>query len=46
VAVAPAKQRRARTIIIRTGALIGAGIAVGTVVGLTMATSSRPPGAH
>jgi hypothetical protein len=46
VAVAPAKQHRARTIIIRTGALIGAGVAVGTVVALTMATSSKPPGAH
>jgi hypothetical protein len=46
LAIAPAKQRRRRTIIIRTGAIIGAGIAVGTVIGLTEATSSRPPGAH
>jgi hypothetical protein len=46
VAIAPAKQRRARTIIIRTGAIIGAAAAVGVVVGLTEATSSRPPGAH
>jgi|CZKH01.1.fsa_nt_gi hypothetical protein len=46
VAVAPAKQRRSRTIVIRTAAMIGAGIAVGSVVALTAATSSKPPGAH
>jgi hypothetical protein len=46
VAIAPAKQRRARTIIIRTGAIIGAAVAVGVVVGLTEATASKPPGAH
>jgi len=46
VAIAPAKQRRARTIIIRTGAIIGAAVAVGVVVGLTEATGSKPPGAH
>jgi cytoskeletal protein RodZ len=46
VAIAPAKQRRTRTIIIRVGAIIGVGVAVGTVVGLTAATSSKPPGAH
>jgi len=46
VAIAPAKQRRARTIVLRVGALVGAGVAVGTVVALTQATSSKPPGAH
>jgi hypothetical protein len=46
VAIAPAKQRRARTIIIRTGAIIGAAVAVGVVVALTEATGSKPPGAH
>lgn len=46
VAIAPAKQHRARTIVIRVGALIAAGVAVGTVVALTAATSSKPPGAH
>jgi hypothetical protein len=46
VAIAPAKQRRARTIIIRTGAIIGAAVGIGVVVGLTEATSSKPPGAH
>jgi len=46
IAMAPAKQRRVRTIILRTGAIIGAGVAVGSVVALTAGTSSRPPGAH
>ena len=46
VAIAPAKQRRVRTIILRTGAIIGAGLAVGSVVALTEATPSKPPGAH
>lgn len=46
VAVAPAKQRRVRTIVIKVGAIIGAGVAVGTVVALTAGTSSKPPGAH
>lgn len=46
VAIAPAKQHRVRNIVIRTGAIIGAGIAVGTVVALSEGTSSKPPGAH
>ena len=46
VAIAPAKQRRVRTIVLRVGALVGAGVAVGTVVALTRATPSKPPGAH
>jgi cytoskeletal protein RodZ len=46
VAVAPAKQRRARTIVLRMGAIIGAGVAVGSVVALTAGTSSKPPGAR
>lgn len=45
-AIAPAKQHRARTLIIKVGALVGAGIAVGTIAALTMATPSKPPGAH
>jgi hypothetical protein len=45
-AVAPAKQRRVRTIILKTGAIIGAAAAVGAVVALTAATPSKPPGAH
>jgi hypothetical protein len=46
VAIAPAKQRRVRTLVLRMGAIIGAGVAVGTVVALTAGTSSKPPGAH
>lgn len=46
VAVAPAKQRRARRIVLRVGAIVGAGAAVGTVIALTRATPSKPPGAR
>jgi hypothetical protein len=46
IAIAPAKQHRVRTIVIRTGAIIGAAVAVGTVIALTEGTSSKPPGAH
>jgi hypothetical protein len=46
VAIAPAKQRRVRTIILRTGAVMAAGAAIGVVVALTAATPSKPPGAH
>ena len=46
VAIAPAKQRRVRTIVLRVGAIVGAGVAVGAVVALTAGTSSKPPGAH
>jgi hypothetical protein len=46
VAIAPAKQHRVRTIVLRTGAIIGAGVAVGSVVALTAATPGKPPGAH
>lgn len=41
-AIAPAKQRRTRSILIKVSALIGAGIAVGTVVALSGASPSRP----
>jgi hypothetical protein len=43
-AIAPAKQRRSRSILIRLGILAGAGIAVGTVVALSSASPSKPPG--
>lgn len=46
IAIAPAKQHRVRTIVIKVGAILGAGAAVGTVVALTKATPSKPPGAH
>jgi len=45
-AVAPAGQRRVRTILIRAGALVGAGVAIGTTMALSQASPSRPPGAH
>lgn len=41
-AIAPAKQKRAHTFLIRMGLLIGAGVAVGTVVALSSGSSSRP----
>lgn len=44
VAVAPAKQRRARTIVLKVGAIVGAGAAVGIVIALTRASPSTPPG--
>lgn len=46
IAVAPAKQHRVRTIVIRVGAIAGAAVALGTVLALTESTGSRPPGAH
>jgi hypothetical protein len=46
VAIAPAKQHRVRTIVLRTGAIIGAGVALGATIALTEGTSSKPPGAH
>lgn len=46
VAIAPAKQRRTRSLVLKVGAIVGAGVALGTTVALTMGTSSKPPGAH
>jgi hypothetical protein len=46
MAIAPAKQHRTRTIVLRTGAILGAGVAVGSVFALTQGTSSKPPGAR
>ena len=46
VAIAPGKQRRVRRIVLKVGAIVGAGAAVGTVIALTAGTSSNPPGAH
>jgi hypothetical protein len=45
-AIAPGKQRRVRSIVLKTGAIIAAGVAVGSVAALTLGTSSKPPGAH
>lgn len=42
-AIAPAKQHQYRSLLIKLGAVAAAGIAVGTVYGLSRATSSTPP---
>jgi hypothetical protein len=42
VVIAPAKQRRTRSFLIRTGLIIGAAVAVGTVVALSNASPSQP----
>jgi hypothetical protein len=44
-AIAPGKQRQSRSFLIKVGAVIGAGAALGTVMALSMASSSKPPGA-
>ena len=41
-AIAPAKQKRARSILIKVGAIAGAAVAVGAVVALSSASPSRP----
>ena len=45
MAIAPGKQRQTRSFLIKMGAILGAGAAVGTVMALTMASPSKPPGA-
>lgn len=40
--IAPAKQRRVRSILIKLGLVVGAGVAVGTVAALSHASPSRP----
>ena len=40
--IAPAKQRRARSILIRVGVIVGAAVAIGTVVALSHGSPSRP----
>jgi hypothetical protein len=45
-ALAPPKQRRVRSILIKTGAVIAAGAAVGVVVALSEGSPSKPPGAR
>jgi len=42
-AIAPAKQRRRRTIAIRVALLVGAGVAIGTVTAATLGSPSHPP---
>lgn len=45
-AIAPAKQKQVRSLLIKVGAIAGAGAALGIVYALTRATPTRPPGAH
>lgn len=45
-AIAPAKQRQVRSLLIKLGAVAAAGIAIGTVVALSKGSSSKPPGAQ
>jgi cytoskeletal protein RodZ len=44
-AIAPAKQRQTRSLLIKLGAIAAAGIAIGTVVALSKGSGSKPPGA-
>ena len=46
IAIAPAKQKRARAIVIKVGAIVGGAAALGAVIALSRATPSKPPGAH
>jgi hypothetical protein len=43
VAIAPPKQHRVRSLLIKLGVLAGAGVAIGTVVGLSAASPSHVP---
>jgi hypothetical protein len=45
-AIAPANQHRVRSFLIKFGAIAGAGAAIGTVVALSRAGGSVPPGAR
>ncbi len=45
-AIAPAKQKRTRMVLLKIGALVGAGVAIGSVAALSSASPSRPPGSH
>ncbi len=44
MAIAPAKQKQTRSLLIKLGAVAAAGAAFGIVYGLTRATPSTPPG--
>jgi hypothetical protein len=45
-AIAPAKQRRRRSLLIKLGLLAGAGVAIGSVAVLSKGSPSTPPGSH
>ena len=42
-AIAPAKQRSSRSLLIKVGAALAAGVAIGTIYALSRGTSSTPP---
>jgi hypothetical protein len=44
-AIAPAKQRQVRSLLLKLGAIAAGGAAIGTVLALTHGTGSKPPGA-
>lgn len=44
VAIAPAKQHQTRSLMLKIGAVVAAGAALGTVFALSHGTSSTPPG--
>jgi hypothetical protein len=41
-AIAPAKQKRVKAVVIRVGLIVGGAAAVGAVVGLSKASPSHP----
>lgn len=45
-AIAPPKQRRVRSFLIKTGLIAGVGVAVGTVAALSASSPGRVPGSH
>jgi hypothetical protein len=45
-AIAPAKQHQTRGLLLKIGAIGGAALAIGTIVALSRATGSKPPGAR
>lgn len=45
IAIAPAKTHRSRSLLIEVGAVVGAAVALGTVMALSNSSPSRPPGA-
>jgi cytoskeletal protein RodZ len=46
VAIAPAKQRQVRSLLIKLGVIAGAGVAIGAVAALSQASPAKPPGSH
>jgi hypothetical protein len=46
VAIAPAKQRNVRSLLIKMGLIVGAGAAIGVTYGLSKGSPSTPPGAR